>query len=362
MGLVSPGRLRRFGQAAGVLMAAFWLLAGNRGAAAVAYVSSEPFGVVAIDLEKMTVTRRFPLPKAGPRGIGVTRDGRFVVTANKGTQDVTVIDLKKRHVVRRIPIGPKPEFLKFSLDGRRFFVAHEPASEGAPSKRQRSEAEQERQEEAGAKTAARIVEIDVESWEIVRTFPASVDTEGIELSADGKRMLCANESEDSLRVYDLESGKEVERVDLRPYGHRPRGVKRSPDGNQYLVSLESSGNVVVLDRDLHFLASVATGAGPYGISFDPQGAHFLVAASRAKKLQVFDAKTRKLVREMPVGDRCWHFTYTPDGGKILAACGRSNELLVFDAESYRLRKVLGGIPLPWGVFTYPRAYGSLDLP
>ncbi len=361
-GLIVFGFPHGRGWTIATVIAAAWLFAGNRGDAATAYVSSEPVGVVAIDLGKMTVIRRFALPKSSPRGIGITRDGRFVVTANKATQDVAVIDLRSGHLLRRIPIGPKPEFLKFSPDGRRFFVAHEPASEGAPPKRPPSEEERKMQEAAAARTPARIVEIDVESWKVVRSFPASVDTEGIELSADGKRLLCANESEDSLRVYDLESGGEVQRVDLRPHGSRPRGVKRSPDGNEYLVSLESSSNVVVLDKDLHFVASVPTGAGPYGISFDPEGKYFLVAASRAKKLQVFDAKSRKLLREMPLGERCWHFSFTPDGEKILAACGRSNEVLVFDAKSYRLLKVLGGIRLPWGVFTYPRAYGTLDLP
>ncbi|WP_018291732.1 beta-propeller fold lactonase family protein [Verrucomicrobium sp. 3C] len=361
-GVVVPSFWLRCGSAIAVFTTIAWLVTANPGDAATAYVSVEPVGVVAINLEKMVITRRFPLRKSGPRGIGVTRDGRYVVTADKASQDVAVIDLKKRHVVRRIPIGPKPEFLKFSLDGRHFFVAHEPASEGPPPKGPQTEAEKKAQEEAAEKTPARIVEIDVASWQVVRTFPASVDTEGIELSADGKRLLCANESEDSLRVYDLETGAEVQRVNLRPYGSRPRGVKRSPDGREILVSLESSSNVVVLDQQMNFVASVPTGAGPYGISFDPDGEHFLVATSRAEKLQVFDARSRKLVKEMKVGKRCWHFTFTPDGERILAACGRSNEVLVFDAKSYRLLKVLGDIPLPWGVVSYPRAYGSLDLP
>ncbi|WP_178087037.1 beta-propeller fold lactonase family protein [Methylacidimicrobium tartarophylax] len=366
VGVVLPGAWRRCGPVIAVFTIIAWLVTANQGEAATAYVSVESVGVVAINLEKMAITRRFALRKSGPRGIGITRDGRYVVTADKESQDVAVIDRKSGHLVRRIPIGPKPEFLKFSLDGRHFFVAHEPASEGPPPKGPQTEAEKKAQkkaqEEAAEKTPAQIVEIDVASWQVVRTFSASLDTEGIEISADGKKLLCANESEDSLRVYDLETGGEVRRVDLRPYGSRPRGVKRSPDGSEYLVSLESSGNVIVLDKDLNFLASVPTAAGPYGISFDPEGKHFLVAASRAEKLQVFDTRSRKLVKEMKVGKRCWHFTFTPDGERILAACGRSNEVLVFDAKSYRLVKVLGGIPLPWGIATYPRAYGSLDFP
>ena len=85
-------------------------------------------------------------------------------------------------------------------------------------------------------------------------------------------------------------------------------------------------------------------------------------AAGAQKLQVFDAQSLASIAEVPVGQRCWHFTFTPDNSKILVACGRSNDLYVIDAESYEPIEVLDGFDLPWGVITYPRAYGSIDLP
>jgi YVTN family beta-propeller protein len=69
-----------------------------------------------------------------------------------------------------------------------------------------------------------------------------------------------------------------------------------------------------------------------------------------------------LLGETPVGKRCWHFTFTPDDSKILLACGRSDNVYVIDATSYKPIKVIGGFHTPWGIVTYPRAYGSLGLP
>ncbi|MGH8606270.1 MAG: hypothetical protein ACREX9_02255 [Gammaproteobacteria bacterium] len=56
------------------------------------------------------------------------------------------------------------------------------------------------------------------------------------------------------------------------------------------------------------------------------------------------------------------FTFTPDYGRILVACGRSHEVHVIDAERYTTLEVLGGFKLPWGVVTFPKAFGSLDAP
>jgi YVTN family beta-propeller protein len=65
---------------------------------------------------------------------------------------------------------------------------------------------------------------------------------------------------------------------------------------------------------------------------------------------------------MPIGQRCWHFTFTPDDSKVLLACGRSNNVVVIDATTYMQIRTIEGFKFPWGVVTYPKSYGSLDLP
>ena len=64
----------------------------------------------------------------------------------------------------------------------------------------------------------------------------------------------------------------------------------------------------------------------------------MVAAARAKTLQVFDAETYDHIADAPIGQRCWHFSFTPDGSKLLMACGRSNAVYVLDATSYQTVK------------------------
>ena len=57
-----------------------------------------------------------------------------------------------------------------------------------------------------------------------------------------------------------------------------------------------------------------------------------------------------------------YVTFTPDDSQILVACGRSNEVVVIDAKTMEPVKRIEDKKLPWGVVTYPKAYGSLDVP
>ena len=89
-----------------------------------------------------------------------------------------------------------------------------------------------------------------------------------------------------------------------------------------------------------------------------------------KRVVVTDAKGKVLVErelpdkvaEVPVGERCWHFSFTPDERQVLLTCGRSKETLVIDTASWQVTQKLPTQGMSWGVLTWPKAMGSLDQP
>ena len=95
---------------------------------------------------------------------------------------------------------------------------------------------------------------------------------------------------------------------------------------------------------------------------DRDGKRIFVAANKAKTLEVFDAKSFDKIKDIPTGNRCWHFTFTPDDKQILLACGKSDEVLVIDADKLEVTKRIGDKKMPWGLVTYPKSMGSLDQP
>lgn len=319
----------------------------------VGYVST-PAGIAVIDLARLEPIRMIDLGRAGPRGLAITRDGAFLLTANQESADVSVIDTRTLKVVRRIPIGKNPEFMRIDAAGTTAYVTYEPSVESGPPGKAPPE------EKGGS--PAEVAAVDFGKGSATSFLMGGRETEGIEFSPDGKYIVVANEGNDTLALYDKSTGRSVRTVDVKEYGSRPRGVKISPDGRTYVVTMENSNNFIVLDTDFKLVKSVATERGPYGVAFDRAGKRIVVAAARSRKLQVFDATTLVPVATVPLGERCWHFTFTPDETKIIAACGRSNDLHVIDAGTYSTVKVISGIRTPWGIVTYPKAYGSLDAP
>lgn len=319
----------------------------------VAYVSEEGGQISIIDLQSFQLLTAIQPKDVAPRGISLAGDGRYVVTANKGTSDISVFDTRSLQLIKRIHVSGNPEFVKMHPSGKWIFVSCE-SDPGSTLPAHRTTGE-------GNEVTSRIVVVNVRDWSLGPSFAVGSETEGIEFSPEGRLLIVANEGQNTLSVLDIATGHHLREVDLASYGSRPRGVTLSPQGDTYAVTLEASGTLLLLDQNFKVIHSVATGAMPDGVAFDGQGRRVVVAAARAQKIQFFSADSLQLLGEAPVGQRCWHFTFTPDDSQIWAACGRSNSVDVINAITYQPIRRLTGFLMPWGIVTYPRAYGSLDL-
>jgi DNA-binding beta-propeller fold protein YncE len=323
----------------------------------VAYVTEENGKIDVIDLGTMKVARSVMPTDLAPRGEGVTFDGKYLVTADKDTADIAIFSTPQLKLISRQHVGDNPEFIKFDPAGDRVFATFEPGSSGGPPTAGGDDDDDDANE-----PPAQIATFKVGTWAPGPVSTAGKETEGLEFSPDGKYLLVANEAQNNIGIFDAATGTAVRNIDLKPYGLRPRGIKVSPLGGFYSVTMESSGTLLKIDLNFNVLKAVKTAAKPYGESFDRAGKRIFVSAAMARKLQVFSADTLDMIAEVPTGARCWHFTFTPDDSKILLACGRSNNILIVDPNTYQRTGEIGGFNLPWGIVTYPRSFGSLGLP
>jgi YVTN family beta-propeller protein len=331
--------------------------AANKG---VAYVSNQDGGVSVIDLATMKVVKNIDVKAAGPRGLGVTDDGKKLIVATRENESISVIDTATGEVLQQIPVGKNPEFVR--IRGNFAFISSEPSAKGGPPPKPGSaEAKAEEEDDDGEeKIPAKIAVVDLVKGEKVRDITGGPETEGIEFSADGKNIVITNEADNTVTVHNIESGELIKTISTHEYGDRPRGIKISPDGNTYLATLEYGNKFMVLDKDFNFLRTVDTGDTPYGIAFDASGKNIYVASNKSQLLEVFAADNYVKLKEAPTGKRCWHFTFTPDNKQILLACGKSDAVLVYDAETLMQTGEIEDKNLPWGIVTYPKAMGSLD--
>ena len=322
----------------------------------IAYVTSQDAGVSVIDLATMQVTKTFDVKAAGPRGLGITDDGKKLIVATRENGSISVIDTVTGEVTQQVEVGKNPEFVR--INGNFAYVSSEPSAKaGPPPKLGAKPAEDDDAEE---KIPAKISVVDLTAGKKVREITGGPETEGIEFSKDGKNLVITNEADNTVTVHNIEDGSLVKTISTHELGDRPRGIKVSPDGNTYLATLEYGNKFMVLDKDFNVVRTVDTAETPYGIAYDSKGERIFVAANKGKVLQVFNAKTYEKIKDIPTANRCWHFSFTPDEKQILLACGKSDAILVIDAEKLEVTKQIEVKNLPWGIVTYPKAMGSLD--
>ena len=331
--------------------------ASNEAASGLAYVTSQDAGVSVIDLATMQVTKTIDVKAAGPRGLGVTDDGKKLIVATRENGSISVIDTATGEVSQQIEVGKNPEFVRIS--GNFAYISSEPSAKAGPPPKPGEKPADEKDDDE-EKIPAKISIVDLSAGKKVRDITGGPETEGIEFSADGKNIVITNEADNTVTVHNIENGSLVKTISTHELGDRPRGIKVSPDGSTYLATLEYGNKFMVLDKDFNVIRTVDTAETPYGIAFDHKGERIFVAANKAKLLQVFDAKTYEKIKDIPTANRCWHFSFTPDDKQILLACGKSDAILVIDTEKLEVTKQIEVKNLPWGLVTYPKSMGSLD--
>lgn len=115
-----------------------------------------------------------------------------------------------------------------------------------------------------------VVELDLESWSVLRRFPAPKAPYNAEVSPDGKRLLVTQKASAELSVFDLESGARIALIpSTRTVTH---GVIASPDNRFAFVTVEGvrgePGTVEAIDLGtMKRVSTLDVGKQAGGIAF-----------------------------------------------------------------------------------------------
>jgi len=118
--------------------------------------------------------------------------------------------------------------------------------------------------------SSEIVEVNADTWRVVRRIPARQGVYNLAVTHDGTRLLATNKRDQSVSIYDLKSGKELARL---PTKRRVlHGVVVSPDDVYAFVTVEGVGSepgtVEIIDlKRLQTVATVDVGPEAAGIDF-----------------------------------------------------------------------------------------------
>jgi len=112
--------------------------------------------------------------------------------------------------------------------------------------------------------------VDLDAWEVSRTFATPKGPYNVEVSRDGRLFVATYKSSQSVGVWDVASGKELVRI--RSSQPIPHGVVLSEDGRYAFVSNEAIGSTPgtldVIDlRELELVATLELGLQMGGITY-----------------------------------------------------------------------------------------------
>jgi YVTN family beta-propeller protein len=244
---------------------------------------TKPGELVWIDPYTDKITKRMPIGPA-PNQLAVTPDGKFAyVPVNDGYYEV--IDLAKAKIIKRIFTGGRPHNTLCSADGKRMYLA----PMGKPK---------------------RVTIVDVSKHEIIGEIPFSSVVRPVALTADEKRLFAEVDGLVGIEMADVAKRKMIERVpaDLSPEtkqkASRSHGLGIRPDQKEIWECDVEHMEVHVYDITGSRPKQVATipmGGRVYWLTFSPNGKYCYVSVRSRNETAVVDTKTREIVARIPAG-------------------------------------------------------------
>ena len=134
-----------------------------------AFITSQEGGITVIDLNSMEVAEQIDVGAGYPRGIGVTDDGKHLITANKADANLSKINYDTKEVIN-IDVGINPEFVRVYKN--QIFVSTEPSSTGKPPAKGEMKHEED-DDDDDDRTPAKVAVVDLDQNKKVREITRS---------------------------------------------------------------------------------------------------------------------------------------------------------------------------------------------
>jgi YVTN family beta-propeller protein len=162
------------------------------------------------------------------------------------------------------------------------------------------------------------------------------------LSADGARLLVANQTAGSVSLVDTRSLRVLDELKT---GDRPAGVALSGDGRRGVVThwYGYDLGVIALKGDhMTLVARIEVGPEPRGVALSADGRTAYVAVGVANEVVRVDVDSRKVTGRLAVGREPRGIALAPDGSRLLVSNARSQNVSIVDPRAWA---VLHTVPI-----------------
>ncbi len=262
--------------------------------------------VAVLDTATRQVLKTIPVP-AGPHGLVITADGRWVYVSSDGDSKVSLIDTNTDTVVNTLEVGKTPHGLAITPDGRLVLAAVFGASQ--------------------------VVFIDTASNQVVGQVPVS-SPHNIAISPDGQTAYVAAQKQGAtgLAVLNVAAKSQTSFIALP---QAPRALNFSPDGKRLYFTLAGVNAVQALDPATNQVtAQIDVGASPHQPLFVPDGSMSLVVSQGPGELYFIEPGAGVAFLALKVGTMPHWIAIDSQGETAWVTNEASNDVSVVDLEHF----------------------------
>jgi YVTN family beta-propeller protein len=140
-----------------------------------------------------------------------------------------------------------------------------------------------------------------------------------------------------------------------PVSRGSEGFDVSPDGSELWTASAEDGNISIIDLVVKKLITKidAKVFGANRVKFTNDGKMIFIASLRTGELTIYDARSRKEIKRLKVGQGAAGILMDPDGSRVFVACSPDNYVAIVDLKTLEVTRHLdvGGVPdgLTWAV-------------
>jgi YVTN family beta-propeller protein len=306
-------------------------------------VTLRVIGVLSVALLAIAATparQSSALPKErylSPIEMTISQDGRLLYVVCEGSDELRVVDLVSRTVIRSIAVGHSPRGIAMSQDGSRIYLTNS--------------------------WSDTVSVIDARTSAVVQSLPTGFEPSGIVVDRAGTTLYVANRLSSDVSVIDLKTGQESKRLlagrgtsylTLSPDGRfvfcthiypNPGRVRAEP--NSEITVIDTTSQTVVERKPLHNVAGVfhvaLSADGELGVAAQLRPKNLIPLAHVehgwvfSDSLALFGAGIDGTV-QIPIDelDRYyampWGVAITPDKSKIFLSTAGSQSVTAIDVR------------------------------
>jgi len=152
------------------------------------------------------------------------------------------------------------------------------------------------------------------------------------LAEDGKWLVTANGTSDSISLVDLDRGEVVSELNC---GSRPAAITLCLDNQHILVSCAFSGEVYLVSVEngtLEHKSTITIGYEPTGLAVLPGGQRAFVGLAASGEIAELDLVNASVVRKIAVGQWPRYLAASPDGKRLAVGCSGDSCVVVVDTQ------------------------------